>query len=228
MKTEYIPIITALISAISTIVIAVINSNAKKTSTGSKKSSANQTWMIIFAVLFFASLGYIFLGGGIDAPQTSKTQATDTIDTIPKKSKPKPNPADPVKKKRREKNPVRKEKSEEQNKEIIKSKDFYESVGTCVIDRAKFTNESQAVLMAKKCAEIVAKAELLEQIKGVEIEKNDVVENLMQKSSVIKTKVEGVIKSAYIVGSPVVHTDVVEVVVRLKKQDLTDAVTIKK
>ena len=100
------------------------------------------------------------------------------------------------------------------------NKDYYEAKGFCVIDRDKFKNETQAILMARKCASIVAKAELLETIKGVKIEEEALVEDLMLNNLKIKAEVDDVIKSAYIVGDPFVGKDMVEVVVRVKKQTL--------
>lgn len=98
MKTEYIPIVTGLIGAIGAIIVAIINSNAKKNSAGSETGSRNQTWMIIFAVLFLASLGYIFLGGGTGADTTDISQVSDTTNAIPEKKSPKKDSTAPVKK----------------------------------------------------------------------------------------------------------------------------------
>lgn len=139
-----------------------------------------------------------------------------------------------TKKKKKKLSPSSQEKEKEKSTpySIPNKKDplpsYYEAKGYCVVNKEenKNKNKSQAVLMATKCAQIVAKAELLEIINGIKIKESATIKDLILTDVSIQTQVEGVIKFAYQVGDPIITDDKVEVIVRVDKQEILNAITL--
>ena len=61
---------------------------------------------------------------------------------------------------------------------------------------ARAMNAAQARAMAARAAQAVAYRNLLQTVKGVRIDSVSVVENVMVKSDVIRTRIEGIVKGA--------------------------------
>ncbi|RLG09396.1 hypothetical protein DRN73_09990 [Candidatus Pacearchaeota archaeon] len=78
---------------------------------------------------------------------------------------------------------------------------------------------AQAKAMAVRAAVVDAQRNLLEIVKGVYITSETTVENAMLKNDVIKTKVEGVIKNARMVGEPQIEGNLVKVVMEIPLYD---------
>jgi len=64
---------------------------------------------------------------------------------------------------------------------------------------ANAVNAAQARAMADRAAMVVAYRNLLEIVKGVQVDSETVVENFMTKSDIIRTRVDGIVKGARIV-----------------------------
>ena len=77
---------------------------------------------------------------------------------------------------------------------------YVEATGTSILDTERFKNAAQAKAMATRGAVVDAQRNLLETIKGVEVTGETTVENFMTTSDKVTTKVQGVIKGAYMVG----------------------------
>ncbi|WP_367391669.1 hypothetical protein [Lewinella sp. LCG006] len=91
---------------------------------------------------------------------------------------------------------------------------YIEAEGFAVID-TKYENTRQAEALAKRGAVVVAKANLLETIKGVTISGETRVRDFMTESYVITAKVEGDVVGARQVGSAIVEDGAVVVRVRM-------------
>ena len=79
-------------------------------------------------------------------------------------------------------------------------------------------NAAQARAMAERAAFVVAIRNLLETVKGVQVDSQTVVENFMTKSDVIKTRVDGIVRGAQIVKKQYMSDGSVEVLVGMKIQ----------
>ncbi len=79
----------------------------------------------------------------------------------------------------------------------------------------KEKNKAKARLMAIRAAKVVAMRNLLETVKGVYINSETRVRDMMAESDEIVARVEGVVKGARMVGEPKVEDGVVEVVMEM-------------
>ncbi|MBL7798296.1 MAG: hypothetical protein JNJ90_17510 [Saprospiraceae bacterium] len=93
--------------------------------------------------------------------------------------------------------------------------DMVQATGEAIINRQKWPLEAQAVLMAKRGAEAVARANLLETIAGVHIRRTTTVRDLMTESDEVQTYVSGLVRGARIAGEPQVDKDVVRVTMQV-------------
>jgi len=94
------------------------------------------------------------------------------------------------------------------------SSDMVQATGEAIINRQKW-GEAQAVLMAKRGAEALARANLLETIAGVHIHRRTTVRDLMTESDEVQTYVSGLVRGARIVGELQVDKDVVRVTMQV-------------
>lgn len=92
---------------------------------------------------------------------------------------------------------------------------YIEAEGFTVIDNERYKNARQAEALAKRGAVVVAKANLLEMIKGVAIVRETRVLDYMTESDVITAKVEGVVTGARQIGPAVVEDGIAVVRVRM-------------
>jgi len=81
---------------------------------------------------------------------------------------------------------------------------YIEAVGSSIIDTTRFKNKAQANAMARRGAVVDAQRNLLEIIKGVHIQGETTVQDLITTSDKVVSKVEGVVKGAQIVSKRVV------------------------
>lgn len=95
------------------------------------------------------------------------------------------------------------------------TQEYVEASGQAVINREKWPNEAQAIAMATRGAEVLAKANLLETAAGVQIRRSTTVKDMMTESDLIQTQVQGVVKSARPVGEPLVANGMVTVTLRM-------------
>jgi len=77
---------------------------------------------------------------------------------------------------------------------------YVSAVGKSVIDTATWKNPVQANMMAERGAIVDAQRNLLEMIKGISIDGETTVENFMTTSDRVKTKLDGTLRLAEIVG----------------------------
>lgn len=80
---------------------------------------------------------------------------------------------------------------------------------------AQSANMAQARAMAERAAFVVAIRNLLEIVKGVQVDSETVVENFMAKSDVIRTKVDGIVRGARIVNKQYMSDGSVEILVSM-------------
>jgi len=104
---------------------------------------------------------------------------------------------------------------EKNNGSINWTEQYIEAKGEAVIDNERFKNPSQAKLMARRGAVVVAQRNLLEIIKGVNITSETTVEDLMATKDFIYTRIDGTIKGAKMVGEPIEKDGVIEVRLRV-------------
>lgn len=78
---------------------------------------------------------------------------------------------------------------------------------------AQAANAAQARAMAERAAFVVAIRNLLETVKGVQVDSETVVENFMVKSDVIRTRVDGIVKGATIIKKEYMSDGSVEMLV---------------
>lgn len=83
---------------------------------------------------------------------------------------------------------------------------------------ARPANAAQARAMAVRAAQVVAYRNLLEVVKGVQVDSETVVENFMTKSDIIRTRVDGIVKGARIVKTDYMSDGSVEVIVAMPMQ----------
>ena len=81
---------------------------------------------------------------------------------------------------------------------------------------AQPANAAQARAMAERAAQVVAYRNLLEAVKGVQVDSATTVENFITTSDVIKTQVSGVIQGATIMDKKYMSDGSVEVTVGMK------------
>lgn len=92
---------------------------------------------------------------------------------------------------------------------------YVEAKGWAVMDKATYTIEGQAELMARSGAIAVAQRNLLEIINGVRIVGETTVKDMITTNDYIYKKLDGIIKGAEIVGQPLVSGNTVEVTMRV-------------
>jgi hypothetical protein len=80
---------------------------------------------------------------------------------------------------------------------------------------AQPVNPAQARAMAERAAFVVAIRNLLETVKGVRVDAETVVENLLTKSDVIRTRVDGIVKGARIIKIETLSDGSVELTVSM-------------
>ncbi len=76
-------------------------------------------------------------------------------------------------------------------------------------------NAAQARAMAERAAFVVALRNLLETVKGVRVDSESVVENMMVKSDLIRTRVDGIVRGARVVKTAYMSDGSVEVQVAM-------------
>ncbi len=89
------------------------------------------------------------------------------------------------------------------------------ATGFCVIDTVKFKNKRQAKTLAKRCAVIVAKANLLEIVKGIYIIRQTTVDDFMMRNDRIRGEVEGRVKNTRQMGKAKEIDGVMEVTIAM-------------
>lgn len=104
--------------------------------------------------------------------------------------------------------------------EIRWTEGMVEAKGQCVVDRTRFPLEAQAVLMARRGAELVAKSNLLEMIQGIFISRRTTVRDFIVQSDDVEGRSAGVLRMARFVGEPVVADGMVEVTMQAPLQQL--------
>lgn len=102
-----------------------------------------------------------------------------------------------------------------ENGKVNWTEQYVEAIGFSVLDTARFKNPAQARAMAQRGAVVVAQRNLLEIVQGVNINSETTVKDFMIESDIIKTKIEGVLKGATIVGEAVEKFGMIEVTMRV-------------
>jgi len=102
-----------------------------------------------------------------------------------------------------------------ENGTINYSAQYIEAVGSSIIDTSRFKNKAQANAMARRGAVVDAQRNLLEIIKGVHIQGETTVQDLITTSDKVVSKVEGVVKGAQMVGKPRIVDGEIEVTMRI-------------
>lgn len=100
--------------------------------------------------------------------------------------------------------------------------DWYTVTGTGVEDLG--APASQAKLMAKRAAKTDGQRQLLEAAKGVHIHSETTVENFMTQSDYIRSRVEGVIRSAQILDTRFNDDGTCEMDMRIDMNEIRDIV----
>jgi hypothetical protein len=100
--------------------------------------------------------------------------------------------------------------------------DWYMVTGTGVMNEG--SPASQAKLMAKRAAKTDGHRQLLEAAKGVHIHSETTVENFMTQSDYIRSRVEGVIRSAQILDTRFNEDGTCEMDMRIDMNQLRDIV----
>lgn len=95
------------------------------------------------------------------------------------------------------------------------TEEYVEAEGQSVVNREKYKNEAQALAMATRGAEVVAKANLLELVQGLQIRRRTTVKDLMAESDLITGYLEGVVRGARRIGEPKEVNGMVSVVMRM-------------
>lgn len=103
------------------------------------------------------------------------------------------------------------------------SEGYAEAKGQCIIDRQRYPLEAQAVLNAQRCAELVAKANLLELIQGVRIRRISRMEEFKPAGETLDGWTDGLLRYARPAGEPVTMKDVVEVTVQVPLKSISQA-----
>lgn len=98
--------------------------------------------------------------------------------------------------------------------------DIIEAEGTCIIDNKKYSDEEQAIEMAKICAETYAKAKLIEKINGIIIKQIIKIEDQTTVRAEIEGKVEGLIKGTFQVGEVKISKNKLTLKLAVNKMDV--------
>ena len=101
------------------------------------------------------------------------------------------------------------------NGNINWSQQYIEAVGQSVIDSERFKNAAQAKLMATRGAVVVAQRNLLEIVKGVQIVGETTVQDMINTSDYVYSRVEGVVKGAQQIGEAKEKNGFIEVRLRM-------------
>ena len=84
---------------------------------------------------------------------------------------------------------------------------YIEATGTGILDNDRFKIPAQARAMAIRGAVVVAQRNLLEIVKGVHVQGETTVEDMMTIKDIIVTRIEGIVKGAELVGAPIERGD---------------------
>ncbi|MEQ1746396.1 MAG: hypothetical protein ABMA02_13285 [Saprospiraceae bacterium] len=95
------------------------------------------------------------------------------------------------------------------------TQDVVEATGEVGINLKKWPDEAQAIQMATRSAEVVARANLLEAIAGIQVRRETSVRDLMTESDEVHTYISGIVRSAGIFGNPRIGKEAVIVVMRV-------------
>lgn len=95
------------------------------------------------------------------------------------------------------------------------STQYIEATGTGIVDNERYKNPAQARAMAIRGATVVAQRNLLEIVKGVHVQGETTVEDMMTTRDFIVTRVDGIVKGAQPVGQPMERDGMVEVRLRM-------------
>ncbi|MES2389529.1 MAG: hypothetical protein V4543_16110, partial [Bacteroidota bacterium] len=105
---------------------------------------------------------------------------------------------------------------------------FVEAKGTGIINNEKFKIPAQAKAAAQRAAMADAQRNLLEIVKGVDVNSETTVKDLMLESDNIRTQVQGIVKGAQLQGEPVEKDGAVFVTLRMPlyaDNGVADAIT---
>jgi hypothetical protein len=104
---------------------------------------------------------------------------------------------------------------EKPNGNINWTQQYVEAKGESAIDYERFKNKSQARLMARRGAIVIAQRNLLEIVKGVDVVGETKVEDMIATYDYIYTRVEGRIKGARQIGEAIERDGTIEVTLRM-------------
>lgn len=99
------------------------------------------------------------------------------------------------------------------------TKQYIEVTGTGIINNERFKIPAQARVAAQRAAVVDAQRNLLEIAKGVEVNSETTVKDLMLESDVVTTRINGIVKGAEQVGKPVEKDGAVTVTMRMPLYD---------
>lgn len=102
-----------------------------------------------------------------------------------------------------------------ENGNVNWTQQYVEATGYSVMDKAKYTIEGQAELMARQGAKVIAQRNLLEIVQGIRIVGETKVQDCVTKGDYVYTRIDGIIKGAEMVGDYVVKGNIVEVTMRV-------------
>jgi len=105
---------------------------------------------------------------------------------------------------------------------LNQSPDWYTVTGTGAAQEGAST--ARANLMAKRAAKLDAQRQLLEAAKGVHISSETTVENFMTQNDYIRSRVEGVIRSAQILDTRHFDDGTCEMDMRIDMNQVRDIV----
>jgi hypothetical protein len=89
------------------------------------------------------------------------------------------------------------------------------ATGMSVLDTDRFKNRAQARAMAIQGARADAQRKLLETTQGVHVIGETTVSNMITESDIVKTRVEGLLKGAVMVGEPIEKDGAMEVTMQI-------------
>lgn len=92
---------------------------------------------------------------------------------------------------------------------------YIEAKGTGIIDTTRWKNKAQARAMAERAALVVAQRNLLEIVKGVDINSQTTVKDLMVDNDNITSSVQGTVKGAQPQGEPVEKNGAIIITLRM-------------
>jgi hypothetical protein len=103
---------------------------------------------------------------------------------------------------------------------------YIEAIGIGASDPALAT-DTQRRSLARDAAIVKAQYELLSRLKGVEVEGGITVERALESDSKLRTRLDGVLRSAEIVRSEFTSDNGCVVTLRLSKKDLDQALALR-